>query len=437
MTLVIALTLGFLLASYLHLVSQQNLSVMRSLAWNSAVGICESGVEEALTHLHYRGITNLLTDGWTKREETNGVFYDKTRNLGGGCSYDVSIRAVQRPEITSTGHVPAPMSPSSPLAAIFGQAYSESPSQAAGIISRSVKVTAARYALFAKGLVAKGQINLNGNNIKSDSFDSSDTNYSTAGMYDPAKNKDNGDVATNSGLTNSLSVGNADIMGHVSTGPGGSVAIGNNGSVGSKAWVEGGNTDIEPGYASDDMNVQFMDVTLPAVTWTSMTSGNYDVGGTTYNYILSSGNWRISSFSGKVLVTGNATVHVTDSYSFTGNDIVQIAAGANLTVYNGASSAKIGGNGVVNPGSALNFSYKGLPGNTSIAYSGNAAFTGTIYAPDADFSLGGGGNNNYDFVGASISKSVTMNGHFNFHYDEFLSKQPDDADYIVETWHEM
>ena len=439
MTLLIALTLGSVLASYLNLVSQQNLTVMRSLAWNSAVGVCESGVEEALTHLHYRGITNLLTDGWTSRIETDGVYYDKSRKIGGGCSYDVSIKAVLRPEISSTGHVPAPLTPSSPLAAIFAQTYGGSPSQSGGIVSRSVKVTAAKYALFAKGMVAKGQINLNGNNIRTDSFDSSDPNYSTGGNYDATKSKDNGDVATNSGLVNSLSVGNADIMGHVSTGPGGSVSVGANGSVGSKAWVEGGNSGIEPGYSSDDMNVQFNGVTLPPVTWTSLSPAPTldPLSGITYDYVISSGNWRISNFTGKVLVTGDATVHVTDSYSFTGNDIVRLASGAKLTVYNGASTAKIAGNGVINPGSALNYSYKGLASNTSVAYSGNAAFTGTIYAPDADFALGGGGSNTYDFVGASITKSVTMNGHFNFHYDEFLAKQPDGADYVVQSWHEM
>src|SRR2546422_6550719 len=37
--------------------------------------------------------------------------------------------------------------------------------------------------------------------------------YSTNGRYDPAKAKDEGDVATNSGLVNTINVGNADIKG--------------------------------------------------------------------------------------------------------------------------------------------------------------------------------------------------------------------------------
>ena len=67
---------------------------------------------------------------------------------------------------------------------------------------------------------------------------------------------------------------------------------------------------------------------------------------------------------------------------------------------------------------------------------GNTAFTGTIYAPTADFQLGGGGNSTYDFVGASITKSVKMNGHFNFHYDENLRRNGMGKGYIPTNWKE-
>jgi hypothetical protein len=85
-------------------------------------------------------------------------------------------------------------------------------------------------ALFTFALAARSSINLNGNNLTTDSFDSSDPNYSTFGRYDPLKNNDNGQVAAYSGLTNSLSVANANIMGHLYIGPGGTATIGPNGS---------------------------------------------------------------------------------------------------------------------------------------------------------------------------------------------------------------
>src|SRR5882672_783086 len=57
-----------------------------------------------------------------------------------------------------------------------------------------------------------------------------------------------------------------------------------------------------------------------------------------------------------------------------------------------------------------------------LSLSGNGQFTGAIYAPNADLSLGGGGNEVWDFVGSSVTRSVTLNGHYNFHYDEQLEK---------------
>jgi len=52
----------------------------------------------------------------------------------------------------------------------------------------------------------------------------------------------------------------------------------------------------------------------------------------------------------------------------------------------------------------------------------NANFVGAIWAPQADFTLGGGGNNTYDFIGAVVTRSVKLNGHFNFHFDENLER---------------
>src|SRR5439155_5459 len=73
---------------------------------------------------------------------------------------------------------------------------------------------------------------------------------------------------------------------------------------------------IEPGYRTDDENMEILDVKEPF-------SGNYftpvshKVGKTKYDYALPlDGNYKLSSISGKVLVTGNATLWVTDSVAF-------------------------------------------------------------------------------------------------------------------------
>ena len=110
-----------------------------------------------------------------------------------------------------------------------------------------------------------------------------------------------------------------------------------------------------------------------------------------------------------ILVTGTNTVlYVTGNVSLTGNALINLAPGGKLTLYVGGTSSSIGGNGVLNPGSAANFIYYGLANNTSLDIHANAAFTGVIYAPQADLSLGGSGSNTYDLVGASQKPSASM-----------------------------
>jgi hypothetical protein len=88
-------------------------------------------------------------------------------------------------------------------------------------------------------------------------------------------------------------------------------------------------------------------------------------------------------------------------------------------------------------GTAKSFQYFGLPTNTSLSWSGNANYIGTIYAPQATMTLGGGGNDDYDYQGACICKAITMNGHFNFHYDEDLKKNGPVGGFAVSSWQEL
>ncbi|HSH14605.1 MAG TPA: hypothetical protein VLD18_01130, partial [Verrucomicrobiae bacterium] len=60
-----------------------------------------------------------------------------------------------------------------------------------------------------------------------------------------------------------------------------------------------------------------------------------------------------------------------------------------------------------------------------------------IYAPQAHLSLGGGGSTAYDFVGASVSRTVQMNGHFNFHYDEALGRTDTEGLFVIASWNEL
>ena len=55
---------GIALSSYLSLAANQHQSVFRSMTWNEGVAVSEAGIEEALTQIHYNGITNFSANHW-------------------------------------------------------------------------------------------------------------------------------------------------------------------------------------------------------------------------------------------------------------------------------------------------------------------------------------------------------------------------------------
>ena len=270
---------------------------------------------------------------------------------------------------------------------------------------------------FALG--AKETIDLRGNSITSDSFNSADPLYSTDGRYDPAKNRDHGDLVVMGGFTNSLSIGNARIMGHVKTGQETiTLGIGPNGSVGEKAWVESGNRGIEPGWWSTDADEVWPDVALPAANWLPAIPGSYNIDGTIYEYVFqANGYYAINSVSGSIFVGNNVSVRL----KISGNASVQaIRIGTNGTLSMFIQGASFTAHQPIENanGNAASCRLYGLPGNTTIDIT--ASFTGTIYAPEAAVVLGGGGSAASEFVGTCVGRTVAINGHVNVHYDENL-----------------
>jgi len=513
LTILIAGLVGFLLLAYLSMLTGQNQAVMRSQAWNSAMPMVEAGLEDAMTQLNTHGSTDLGSDGWT----LSGGVYWMNRVMGDSAYYVTITNWVPgalnlNPIIESKGYVPMPVQVASAQNWMFASV--SVPDATRNYIGRGVRATTTKDYLFTKAMVAKGQIDLMGNNVTTDSFDSSDPNYSNNGLYTSAKRKANGDVATDSQLTNSLSAGNANIYGKISTGPNGSADIGPNGIVGDMAWHAAGSIGIESGYAANDMNINLPNVKLPftggaftptggnvtnvvytyttnssitttitypvgtpiSITTNFASSSVYPVGSpgpvftngslglfwdpkfgtyiyptfaanyntrttngtltvTYYDYILGDGNYQLSALSGSVYVQGNAVLLVTSSATPTS---LTIADGKSFQLYNQAPSFSLSGNLVLNgTGTALEFAYYGLPANTNVSFSGNGAFVGTVYAPEAALHLGGGGNNTYDFIGSVVANSIQMNGHFNFHYDEALGTIGPLGNYVVSSWKEM
>ncbi len=274
LTILITGLVGLMLVAYLSLLTSQNQAVMRSQAWNSAMPLIEAGLEDGLTQLNAHGSTNLACDGWTY----SGSVYWMNRTLGDSTYYVTISNWVANlpgnvPVVESRAYVPMPVQVASAENWMF--AAVSVPDATRNYIGRGVRVTAVRDYLFTKAMVAKGQIDMKGNNVTTDSFNSSDPNHSTNGLYFAPTHEAHGDVATDSQLTNSLNVGQANIYGKINTGPNGTASIGNNGSVGDLAWHAAGNTGAEPSFSANDMNVTLPDAQLPFTGGAFTPSGGY------------------------------------------------------------------------------------------------------------------------------------------------------------------
>src|SRR6266567_2837285 len=441
--LILCAIMGITLASYLVMATTEEKTVRRSQVWNGCLAYGEAGVEDALAHLNspsgFSGV--LASDGWTLQADGS---FSVTRNLDSGYyTVGISLPAGQFPVITSQGFAQLNLVSSTLGTPMFAAVWV--PQSGPVYSSRKILVNTKLDALLSVAMAAKLNINLSGNNVSSDSFDSTDTNFSTNGLYDASRTKAGGDIVTDDTIINTFNVGNANIKGIIRTGPNGAPAIGPNASVGDSAWVTAGTKGIEPGHFFNDMNVDWPDVALPSATYLPPTVANTNINGVNYKYYLTSGNYQISDFTGSVYVDGNAVVYVppAGTLKLSGQDQIYVAPNSllhptSMKLFVGTATASLGGQGVINAtGNAINFIYYGLPSNTALNFSANAAFVGSIYCPNAAFTLGGGGNNNYDFVGASVSRTVKMNGNFNFHYDENLRRIGPGRGYVATSWKEL
>jgi len=452
-----AVLIGLILSTFLKLVASQNQMTMRSQAWNRNIAVVEAGIEEALAHLNKNGAWdwqtftytgNLLVDGWSAAV---GGGWTKTAYIGEDY-YVVTISpfapGTNCPNVTADGYVKQLGTfalgkwVSRPFLAALGG------NEGATYVKRTVSCTTTNVPLFSKALVAKQTIDLNGNNVRTDSYDSMIPAYNTNGRWDINKARDRGDIATNNSLTNSVDIGNANVRGSVSTGPNAanpghaSMKIGSQGKVGDATWQnDNSKSGVQAGKDRDDMNVYFPDVILPFTAGLppSTPAGGFTwTNGVKYGTVLGNATYVASSLSGKILVRGPAKLLVTGSFSLTGQEMIQIAPGASLTMYMDGASASFGGNGVANgDGKPGSFYYFGTRNNTSLTLSGNGEFTGAIYAPSANVSGNGGGNSSEDFSGAAIIRSLSFNGHYSFHYDEALGRKGIYSGFTLTSWNEL
>ena len=401
MTLITCMVIGVVLASYLDLISSRYKITIRSQCWNGAIPVAEQGIEEALAHLHDDSNAP-SANNWTLGTISGQTEYSKQRTNADGSYFLANLyySGTNNPYIYGTGFVPTPL-------------------EAGSYISRSIKVTCTNPPTFSYGIAAIYGIQMNGNGIASDSYDSSNPLMSSNGLYSPSIASSNGNVASVFGPVN---LGNHTIAGNLSLGP------------------EVSSTSIGPGSVTGqtytDFNVSFPDAQLPPVLSNappaSMTNGMY-----VFNQ---SGAWSISSGTAPIVVMPGVSVQLRVDATTFNPGAINIATtngiSGTLSLYQVSGTATLNGNTYVASQCAQNFYYYGLPGVTSITCSGSSTFVGAIYAPEANMTLSGGGSSN-DFMGALVVKSLTLNGHYNIHFDQALLQYGPKRGYVAASWQEI
>jgi hypothetical protein len=433
----VAGVIGMTVAGFVVLTQTHNASVYRSQSWNSALSVTEAGVEEAMEVINKYADTSGSAAAWT-----NDAGGDGWASLPGNVYYRRRFLGTNYCDIYITNQNDQPTIQS--VGSIKGRGSWSGAGSAPA--KRGVRCTTTHCSRFNGAVLVKKGIALSGT-ITIDSFNSRDPLYSTGGQYNPAKRKDGGDIATiETNVVAAISEsGTPLVYGQAATGPNSTISTSGNATIGSTNWVNGGNRGVQPGWSRSDVNVSIPDASLPddATLWSGLPgSGTY--GGVNYDIYLPAGKYRSAyalSLSGKqkMAVSGVVNLYLAAGISMSGQSFIYIAPNSKLTVYV-AGSTSISGQGVVNGTlNATNFTYIGLPGNTSISYSGNSDFVGTIYAPEATLSMSGGGSVAVNFVGSVVANSASFSGHYSFHYDEALAGCFFGAGgtYYVSSWKEL
>lgn len=458
-TLVVTGLAGLALITYLGLVSQQTKVTARSQTYQSCLTVAEAGIEDALAHLNKNGLGNpdMAAGEWKK---VNGI-YTVTRDLGDGY-YKVSIQTGARPIITSTGYLPAPLAFAS---ASTGAATGNGGGKGGGnggakadtiYLSRTIKVQCRAVGRFTKAIVARSEVQLNGKNVKVDSFDSYNTNLSTMGTngygtYNSNKFSANGDVAVIDGFKDTLEIKDAQIWGKVATGPDGNLKTNKSISVGDAAWHAAGTKGVQDGWATDDASFSMPSVTAPFTTGIPPIGGF--IGTNYYDYILTSGDWaKNGNLQGKVYVAGNARFYVKNDIKFrdgaTDDDGIEFAPGATLALYCAGREATFTGGknkkkttnklAFNDDGNATNFMFFGTDNLTKVNLSKCDEFTGIVYAPNAEIVLKAGSAKYYhcNVTGALLGFRVKLEKNASLHYDENIANLEAES-YVIESWTEV
>lgn len=425
LSVVIAISLG----SYISLSTTSLRLANRSFYNTSAINLAETGVEEALwcfNKVAEGTATATAWAGWDPSGTTGRrrTFSDFTLSNGA----TVSVRVL--------------VDNYNPTGATQPKVYSEAtvtmPTESL-TLTKSLEVTLRRRSRFAMGLVAKNQINFNGNSASVDSWNSlyndDGTPRASATAYSTGVRHAGGSVGSTSVAVGSVAVDNADIWGYASVGTssGSGLSVGANGII-------SGDFSSPPGYidttrVATDFTANFDDLSNPT-TGTYIGSVGATIGstGVTATYSVN------GAITGSFLVRGNVTLIISPSASGEsikmngGSDTLTLDTGATLTIYT-TGDIDLTGGGVINPNSqASSLQIYGTGGSSQdIEIGGGAQFTGVIYAPNANVKIHG----TPEVMGSIVANNITVVGNAHFHYDEALANWNGSTPFGVIKWREL
>ncbi len=420
----VAVVIGLWMAAAMQSSFTEYKMSTRYLNMQNALNLAESGLEEGV-----RSFNEGSWSGWTTY--SNGYYKSMSAPwIGNGSTGDIKIFVSN--------------STTSPTLAAEGSITGAD----GKTLSRQIKVDLSSSSLFANGLLARRNIIMNGNGVTVDSWDSRVGNYSTS------TRASNGNVASLALTNTDILLNNADIYGHISVGGTFDVdaSFHRNGTLGE--WGDsGGSKDLD--RVTEDFYADLPPVETPAyASWTDVrdvNSGASDITGalTLGNPLdTSPANYQAEriSLSGNgdnLVIDGPVRLFVRRNVSVSGRGTIRITSTGSLELYS-VESLSISGNGsaygmqneTAKPEKFMIYNTTPTDGGTSVDVAGNGLVYAVVYAPNSNVHLQGGGSGGAVF-GSIVGYEITLNGGYEFHYDESLADLGGGGGLNIDFWREL
>lgn len=419
----VAVVIGLWMAAAMQSSFTEYKMSTRYLNMQNALNLAESGLEEGV-----RAFNEGTWNGWTTY--SNGYYKSISAPwVGSESSGDIKIfvsNSSTAPTIAAEGS----------LTGADGRT-----------LSRQIKVDLSSSSLFANGLLARRNIIMNGNGVTIDSWDS------RIGDYTSSTRAENGNVASLALLNTDVLLNNADIYGYVSVGG----EFDPNASLHRNGTITGdrNNPTLDLTRVTEDFYVDVPPVVTPAYgSWTDVSTingGSSDINGAlTLGDPLdtSPANYQAEriSLSGNgdnLVIDGPVRLFVRRNVSISGRGTIRITANGSLELYS-VESLSISGNGSAygmqnetrKPEKFMIYNTTPNDGGTSVDVAGNGLVYAVVYAPNSNVHLQGGGSGGAVF-GAIVGYEITLNGGYEFHYDESLASLSGGSGLNIDFWREL